>query len=289
MERYEKRPASPYLVSHVTASPLLTLLSLVLTLRGMISLVRIAQRLQWLIFDFQPLGHWAEVVFMVVVQGAIFIGNLLSLLMMIAVLRLRFAHSPRRGRMLYRLCNLLKVLYTLGLLLSLSVTGLAVYGAVHYRLPSLWIAIPSVIGALLILITWTSRMYHKNLARVMVDINHSLKTGQFQRGRSVSCFLKTQSWLLSLCSLIPMAILLLWGVISVWLLQNLRELLGTLLVDQLLAELSGSLTSPFAMYGLELLEMGLTVLAYALTALLYARYQGAHDERLPYGEGRIAA
>lgn len=48
-----------------------------------------------------------------------------------------------------------------------------------------------------------------------------------------------------------------------------------------MAQLTAGPTSVVSMYGLELIEMGLGVGAYAVTALLYGRYMHAHDEKTP--------
>lgn len=204
-----RRSLPPCHVQHVTRSRLLSLLTLLLTLRGLISLFRIIQRGWWLLFDFKPLGLWQEAVMMAVVEGCVLVSCLISISMAIAVLRLRMRQSSGGGRMLYRLQRFCSVIYTLAALLLLLLTGGFIFLAVHYRWPVLLLGWGSVIGTALFIICWVSRMFHKNAARCLADVNRSIRTGYFQRGGGVSCFLQTQGWLLAMFQLIPMAMVIL--------------------------------------------------------------------------------
>ncbi len=267
----------PCSVRRVTRTPAFAGLAALMTISGALALVRVAQRLKWLLFDFQPLGTWQEALFLLLQEGSILLGNLLVMLSAWGAVRLFASQRPGGGRLLYRVERIRASLSLLGLLLVTAVTVLLVWAAAHYRTPATVIGIVSAVGIVAVFVLGVACRFHTNAARVLADVNASFRQGSFQMGGGVDCFLKWQCIVLMVALAVPTVLVLVEGAGVMWLIRLIEPLVGSRLAEDLQRSFTGSFTSVSTMYGMECLQYLLQIAQLALVWVLYGIYHRAHD------------
>ncbi len=267
----------PCSVRRVTRAPAFAGLAALMTISGVLALVRIAQRLKWLLFDFQPLGTWQEALFLLLQEGGILLGNLVVMFSAGGAVRLFASQQPGGGRLLYRVERIRASLSLLGLLLVTAVTVLLVWAAAHYRTPVTVIGIVSAVGIAVVFVLGVSCRFHTNVARMLADVNASFRQGSFHMGGGVDCFLKWQCIVLMIALAVPTVLVLVEGAGVMWLIGLIEPLVGRSLVEELQRAFTGGFTSVSTMYGMECLQYLLQIAQLALVWVLYGTYRRAHD------------
>lgn len=267
-------------VRYATACGWMTALTLALIALSTTSALRLGQRALWLFRDFRPSGDWREGVFLLLHEGWLAASALLRVLLGIGALGLRLQRKSA-GRLLYRVESWESRLNGLLALLLAALAGGLIALAVRYRLSITVIGVLSLVGLASVIGLLVARQFHKNMAKVLADVNHSLPRGQFQRGGGVRRHVQSQASLLTLISLVPTLVVVLEGAAGLWLFQTIAQLFGAAAAGEVKRLLWGGATSVVAMYGVEAAQQVLTAAAYALSVPLYGRYMRAHDEKPP--------
>lgn len=273
------RTLPPCSVFRVTRSPYFGLLTLLMTVSGVLAGARMFQRLCWLLFNFKPLGFWWEAAFLLVQEGAGALTGMLSILAAIGALRLLTRQQTAGGRMLYRVQRIRASLAFFALLLVTALTALLLWGAVHYRMSVTVIAVVSIVGLTAVFLLSVVSRFYTNTAKMLADVNGSFRQGSFTMGGGVDCLLRWQVSVLSVSLLVPAALALVEGSGLLWLIQWIKPIVGNALARELQTLLTGSYTSVYSMYGLECLQYLLQIGQLALVGLLYGVYRKAHDGR----------
>ena len=265
----------PCSVQRVTCSALFRLLMVLLILSGGLSALRLGQRLLWLLTDFQPLGLWQEAVFLMLQEGGLALEGTLTMLTALGAVAMLTGRGG--GRLLYRLERFRGWVALVGLLLCLGVTGALLWVCVRYRMSVTVLGIVGGAGLALTLVQGFRRSLHRNVGRILADVNMSVRRGSFVLGGGVQCCLRTQCFVLLLAAAVPAVLVMLQGAVVLWLTGFLQPVLGSDVTARLRDALTGSPTGVFSMYGVELLQSLLRMAELAVLGGLYGVYERAHD------------
>lgn len=265
----------PCHVEQFTHSFRFRLLMGLLLLSGILSGLRLCQRLMWLLLDFQPLGTWVEASFLFFREGAVFLSQTLVMLTAFAALKLLVGRGG--GRLLYRVEHLRATLSLWKAVLYLAVTGVLIWLCVRYRMSITTLGVLGAVGAVFLLVQLFARCFHRNVSRILADVNMSNRRGSFLLGGGVQCLLQLQSMVLLVASALPVVFVMMQGAVVMWLVNFLSPILGASLTDQMRSALLGGGTSVFSMYGVELLQSLLQMAELALVITLYGVYEQAHE------------